>query len=350
MNPPSGGGRRRLDTRAAKYDVPTRRPRFTSDAMQQWALRAWFAAWVLGAVGAGTSVVAVGAPDWFARPSAAVLLLVFVVGLTHRCGGRMRIWPPLLGVVAVAALAGQTVSLLASAAFSSAVLSAVLAVLITRPAVSIGATIGEYCLAIAMALSGTVAVAAWNAPVQYQKFNILVVGAALGLIIAIVWNIGAGLHGIGTEGFRIIIGVSVALFLLLAYSSFVRTNSSESITDLVNQTITWTRETFGGVPRPVEVFIGFPALICGVSLRSKRREGWWVQVFAVIGTAVVATSLVTPSALPSYIALSTWYSLLMGLIVGLVARYFVMRERSARAARAFEEAVRVEPPRTSPLR
>ena len=351
MGSKSGGGRRRLDSATpADYDVPTRQPRLTSTALQRSIVAIWLVAWLLGTLVAGTSVVAVGAPEWLGRPAAALMMVVFAVGLTHRCGGLMRIWPVLVFVLAVAAATGQTVALLASAAFVTAVLGAVLAVMATRPASSIFGSIGEYLLAIVVALSGTVSVAAWNAPVQYQRFNLLVLGASLALIIAVVWNLGAGLHGMSKEGFWILIGGAILLILLLAYSSFVRTNGSETVVNLFSDVVTWTRETFGGIPRPVEVLIGFPALICGVSVRSKRREGWWILVFAVISTAVLSTSLVTPSALPSYIALSTWYSLLMGLIVGLIVRHFVMRERGGRAARAIEHVSRVEPPRTSPLR
>jgi hypothetical protein len=144
--------------------------------------------------------------------------------------------------------------------------------------------------------------------------------------------------------------VAGLLLLLLAYSSFVRTHGSQTLVDLFSDLVIWSRETFEGVPRPVEVFIGFPALIVGVSLRSKRREGWWVLVFAVIGTAVLSTSLVTPGAFPTYIALSTLYSAILGLVVGLVARHYASRQGSARAARAVDEIVRVEPPRFAPLR
>ena len=351
MGSKSGGGRRRLDSaNPALYDVPTRRPRLTSAALQRTSVAIWFVALLVGTLAAGTSVAAVGAPDWLGRPAAALMMVVFAVGLTHRCGGLLRIWPVLVLVLAVAALTGQTVALLASAALVTAVLGAVLAVMATRPASSIFGSIAEYLLAIGVALSGTLSVAAWNAPVDYQRFNLLVLGASLALIISVVWNLGAGLHGMSKESFWILIGGAALLILLLAYSSFVRTHGSETVINLFIDVVTWTRETFGGIPRPVEVFIGFPALICGVSVRSQRRGGWWILVFAVIGTAVLTSSLVTPSAFPSYIALSTWYSLLMGLIVGLVARHFVMRERSSRAARAIESVSRVEPPRTSPLR
>jgi hypothetical protein len=236
------------------------------------------------------------------------------------------------------------------AAAVTAVLASVWAVLVTRPAGSIVGALREYVVALVVALSGTVAVAAWNAPVNYQRFNLMVIAIALGLAITLVWNLGAGLHGLGRQNLAILAGVAVLLMMLLAYSSFVRAHGSETIVDGFSESVIWMRQNFEGVPRPVEVFIGFPALIVGVALRSKRREGWWVLVFAVLGTAVLSTSLVTPGAFPTYIGLSALYSAILGLLVGLLARHYAMRQGRARASRAIEQVVRVEPPRFAPLK
>ena len=138
--------------------------------------------------------------------------------------------------------------------------------------------------------------------------------------------------------------------VVIAYSSFVRTHGSQSLVQAFTDMVIWTRRTFHGAPRPIEVLIGFPALIVGVSLRSKRREGWWILVFAVIGTAVLTTSLVSPGAYPKYIGLSTLYSAVLGLIVGLVLRRQFLKEPSSRAARAIAPVVRVEPPRFAALK
>jgi hypothetical protein len=308
--------------------------------------------WIIGTLAAGTSVVAVDLPIKanVERPGAALLLIVFSVGLTHRVGGHMRIWASLGTVLAVAAVASEANVLLAAAAAVSAVLASVWAVVITRPAITVLQAVREYVLAIVVALSGTVAVAAWNAPVSYQRFNLVVVSVALGLAITVVWNLGAGLHGLGRQNLAILAGVAALLLLVLAYSSFVRTHGSQMITDTISDLVIWMRQSFGGVPRPVEVFIGFPALLVGVSLRSRNREGWWIMVFAVIGTAVMTTSLVSPGAFPSYIGLSTLYSSILGLAVGLLARGIAIRDRSKRAARVVEPERRIEPPRLAALK
>jgi hypothetical protein len=309
-----------------------------------------FVAWVIGTVAAGTAIVAVDTPIDVERPGAALLLIVFSVGLTHRVGGHMRIWTILAAVLAVGAVASEANVLLASAAAVSAVLAAVWAVVITRPALSVLAAVREYVLAIIVALSGTVAVAAWNAPVNYQRFNLVVLAVSLGLIITVVWNLGAGLHGLGRQHLAVLAGVAVLILLLLAYSSFVRTHGSQLVTDTIRDVVIWMRTEVMGVPRPVEVFIGFPALIVGVSLRSRNREGWWILVFAVIGTGVLTTSLVSPGAYPSYIAFSTLYSSILGLVVGLIARRLAVRDRSVRAARVVEPERRIEPPRLAALK
>lgn len=345
------GGRRRLDASVPpEYDVPTREPRIESARTVRLLMGGVFGLWVLGFLGALTSIVAIGAPAWVQRPSAALLMVVFAVALTHRGGGHLRIWLPITALLGLLAVVVETNLLLASAAAVTAVLSAVWAVMVTRPADSIVGATKEFVLAVVVALSGTTAVAAWNAPVNYQRFNLMVIAIALGLAITLVWNLGAGLHGLGRQNLAILAGGAALLLLLLAYSSFVRTHGSETLVDGFSSTVTWMRQNFRGVPRPVEVFIGFPALVVGVSLRSKRREGWWVLVFAVIGTAVLTTSLVTPGAFPTYIGLSTLYSAILGLVVGLVARHYAMQQGSARASRAIEEIVRVEPPRFAPLK
>ncbi|MDX6277264.1 MAG: hypothetical protein QOJ72_1392 [Nocardioidaceae bacterium] len=345
------GGRRRLDASVLpEYDLPTREPRIDSPIAARFVMFLVFIGWVIGTAGSATAIIAIDTPSWIERPSAALLMVVFGIGLTHRGGGYLRIWFPMTVVLGVAAVTLETNILLASAAAATAVLGAVWAVLVTRPAATAMGAIGEYAMSLGVALSGTLAVAAWNAPVNYQRFNLTVLAIALGLAITLVWNLGAGLHGMGRQNFAVLAGIAAMVLLVLVYSSFVRSHGSQSLVHLISDWVIWTRTHFHGVPRPVEVFIGFPALVVGVSLRSRRREGWWILVFAVIGTGVLTTSLVTPGAFPTYIGLSTLYSSILGLVVGLVFRQQVMKERSARAARAIEEVVRVEPPRFSALK
>ena len=345
-------GRRRADTskRKPEYDLPTREPRIESPRTARLLMAGVFFAWVVGTIAAATSIIAVDMPVDVERPGAALLLIVFSVGLVHRVGGHMRIWGSLAAVLGIAASTTEANVALAAAAAVSAVLASVWAIVITRPAVTVLEAIREYVFAILIALSGTVGVAAWNAPVDYQRFNLVVLTVSLGLAITVVWNLGAGLHGLGRQNLAVLAGVAALLLLVLAYSSFVRTHGSQMITDGISNMVIWMRQTVGGVPRPVEVLIGFPALVVGVSMRSRNREGWWILVFAVIGTGVLTTSLVSPGAFPTYIGLSTLYSSILGLLVGLVVRSFAVRDRSSRAARVVERERRIEPPRLAALK
>jgi hypothetical protein len=347
---PTEPGRRRLDTAVpADYDLPTRAPRLGSPDSARVVILGVIVIWLVATVGAATSLVAVDAPDWLARPSAALLLVVFSLGVTHRAGGHMRIWSVAATILAAAALVSQTNMLIAAAAAVTAILAATWAVIVTRPAQTVIGSLREFAVSILVATSGTIGVAAWNAPVNYQRFNLFVLAVSLALVIMIVWSLGAGLHGLGRQNLTILVGVAAVVVLLLAYSSFVRSYGSATIVDGFADLVIWLRQTFRGVPRPAEVFIGFPALIVGVALRSRRREGWWVLVFAVLGTGVITTSLVSPGAYPSYIALSTLYSIVLGVALGLILRRIVLTQRAKRS-RAIVPEHRVEPGRLAPLK
>jgi len=306
--------------------------------------------WLAGALGALTSVIAVPAPSWIWRASAALLLVVFSVMLTHRVGGRMRIWTPLTTVVAVGAAATEINGLLVAAAGMTAVLSAVAAVMFTRPAVTLLGALREYGISLLLAVSGTVGVAAWNAPVRVSVYGGLALAASVALGMAMMWSLGASLHGLSRQHVWILIGVAVAAVLLFVYGGIVRLYGSPGLKDALDDTIIWMRQNIGGVPRPFEVLIGFPAIIVGTSLRARYRTGWWVCVLAVLGTAVITISLIDPGAYPSYFALSTLYSAVLGLGIGLLLRQIVMRPRSARVERAVTPPSREEPGRFSPLK
>ncbi len=205
-----------------------------------------FLGWLAGTAGSATSILAVDTPAWIERPSAALLMVVFAIGLTHRGGGHMRLWLPMTAVLGAAAVGLETNVLLASAAAVTAVLASVWAVLVTRPVATVVGAIREYSLALLVALSGTVGVAAWNAPVNYQRFNLIVLTVSLGLAITLVWNLGAGLHGLGRQNLAILLGVAGLVMLVIAYSSFVRTHGSQSLVQAFTDTVIWTRRD---VPR-----------------------------------------------------------------------------------------------------
>lgn len=342
-------GRRRL-TQRVEYEVPVRGPRFKSPALATQLALVTILVGVAAAAVCATAIVAVDVPTWVHRPAAAVLLVVLCVALTNRVGGHLRIWGLVGGATALIAAATQFAPLVAGAAGMTAVLAAVLAVMITRPAETVLGVLGEVAISMGVALVGLVGVAAWNAHVNPDRFGLLVVTSAMALAIGTVWSLGAGLHGVSRVQVAVVAAVAAMLVLVIAYAAVVRTHGSPMLVDAISDVVLWLRQHIGGVPRPVEVFIGLPALIVGVALRSRRREGWWVQVFAVIGTALITSALVSPAAFPSYIGLSIVYSAVLGIPLGLLARHFVAGSRGARAARSIEHQVRNEPGRLAPLK
>lgn len=343
-------GRRRLDTSVpTPYEVATREPRVTSPKWSRLLVFSTFLLWLAGTAGSATSIIDVDAPSWLWRPSAAMLLVAFAMMLTHRIGGHMRIWVSLATVLAGGAVLTEVNILLAAAAGATAVISAVSAVMFTRPADSLFQVLREYLAMLVLALSGTAGVAAWNAPVDARAFGLLVMAVSVTLVLTIVWQLGSGLHGLGRGHLKLLVVVAAIALGLFFYGSFVRTQGSDAFKDLLDQTIVWLRQNVGGVPRPYEFLIGFPALIAGTSMRARYREGWWVCVIAVVGTVIVVVSLIDPRAYPTYFALSTLYSAILGLVIGLVVRAAFLTTRTKRAVRV-QHHLRTEPRRFAPLK
>lgn len=351
-------GSRRRESNTFGYLPPVREPRFSARAMRRVAIAVCFIGWLLGTAAAATSVIAVdGVPPWAGRAGGAVLTIVYVITLTYRCGGRVALWPPLVALLVAGALVFDLNWLLSTVSVATAVLASVLAVFITRPAASVVRVIGEFALAALVSVSGGLAVAGWNAPVLYERYNLLVLALAMLLTFGVVWGLGAGLHGLGRRGFLLIIGGAVLVAVILAYGTAVRTYGSPVVVNALDDSITWMRDYIGGVPRPAQVLVGFPALVWGISTRADRRQGWWMCAFGVVGTAVMTTQLASPQADPSYFGLSALYSLVLGLLLGLLVRRLDPTTRAPEAGtgrRALRDepvtVMRPEPLRTRPLK
>ena len=54
-----------------------------------------------------------------------------------------------------------------------------------------------------------------------------------------------------------------------------------------------TRAALDAVPHPIVALLGYPALVWGVFMRARRRQGWWVCAFGAASTAPTTTRLVT---------------------------------------------------------
>lgn len=322
-------------------------------ALRGSALTVWFAGWLVGTAAAATSIVSTDLPGRTGVAGAALLTVVFAAGLTRRCGGRVWLWTTLAAIVSSGAVFAEQRWLLAGTSVLVAVLAGILAVMATRPADSVVGATGEFVLAVVLAATGAVAVAGWDAPIDSSRYNLLVDGVSLLLTLGLVWRLGAGLHGMGRRGCLVVVAGAALIALVLVYGQVLRTYGSKSIVDTVNSTVAWFDHHLHGVPRPAEVLIGFPALVWGISTRASRRQGWWMCAFGVVGTATVATSLAAPRLDPVYAGLSTLYSVVLGLALGLVVHKVdtMLTGSGSRALRGRGDAeLRPEPGRTEPLR
>jgi hypothetical protein len=348
--------RRASTAKTARFTPVQPRRGFVPAALRSVAVTIWFAAWLAASAAAASSViVVVETPEWLAEVGAAALVVLFTAAVTRRCGGRFWLWSLLALGFAGGVIVAQNRTLFSSAAVLVAVLGGVLAVMGTRPAATLPQVLREYVVALLISISAAFGVAGFNAPVASDRFNLVVLGVSLLFALGLVWQLGAGLHGMGRRGFIMLVGGAVLIASLLVYSRFLREYGSESFVDRIDDAVAWTRDTLGGVPRPVEVLIGFPALIWGVSTRARRRQGWWMCAFAALGTATVATSLAAPSVEPEYAGWSLLYSAVLGLLFGLLVRRIDVMftgggGRRARRSGSAEEPLRPEPGRTEPLR
>lgn len=357
-HPDSGGRRaaRRVVAKTTRFTPVQPRRGFIAAALRSFAVTSWLVAWLTASAASATSVIAVAdTPEWLAESGAAALVVLFTMAVTRRCGGRIWLWTLLAGAFAGGVLVVQDRMMFSSAAVLVAVLGAVVAVLVTRPAVTLPQMLREYVVALLFSISAAFGVAGFNAPVASDRFNLVVLGVSLLLAIGLVWQLGAGLHGMGRRGFILIVVGAVLLAGLLVYSRFLREYGSEALVDRINDSIAWMSANLGGVPRPVEVLIGFPALVWGVSTRARRRQGWWMCAFAALGTATVATSLAAPTIEPAYAGWSLLYSAVLGFLLGLLVRRLDVvvtggGGQRARRSADVEEDLRPEPGRTEPLR
>jgi len=313
--------------------------------------------WFVGVLAALVAVVLpwtpVVVPDYVPLAGAVAVTTLFTYGLAVRTGGRPVIAAGLALALSASAVLTQTGVLLAGAAVATTVTSAVLAVMATTPAARFIAVIREVCVATAVAVVGAFAVHAYGAAISVERTSYLVIAVALLGALALVYRLGAGLHGLGRRGFVMIVSGVALLTVTLAYTEALSQWGSPGMIEQIDRTSAAVRDAIGGAPRPIEVLLGIPALAWGVSPRARRRQGWWVCAFGAAGFAVITMALVQPGATLEEAGLSLLYSLVLGLLIGYAvirADLFLTGPRGRRARRLEELAAhRPEPGRLRPL-
>jgi hypothetical protein len=317
--------------------------------------------WLLVLLAAAAGIVAVrvssDVPDLVREISAGTLSTGFALGLAVRTGGR-PIWAmALTAALASAALVSDWEPLLDGAAVGTGVLAATLGVMATVPAATFGRAIREAIIASGIGWIGALGVVAYGPrarlDVDLVRFGYAVLGLSLIGAIALVYRLGAGLHGLGRRGYAVAGGAVLMLAVALAYSEAIAQWGSRDLVGTIDDFRDSTKDMLGAVPHPIMALLGYPALVWGVFMRARRRQGWWVCAFGVAVTSPSATRLVAQEVNPTSVVLGAVYSVLAGVLIG----YLVIRVEQTltgthgRRARRDEEAEahRPEPARFDSL-
>ena len=303
------------------------------DGPRRSLLAFWFLVLVLGAAALGWSAVT-GAfsdyqpisdlapvPEWLDGAGAVAVVTSLSWLLATRTAGRALISAGLALTLGVASLVVGGRVLPTGAAVMTCVVGSVYAVMVTVPAVTGLKAMREALIAALVASVTAFAAVGFEPTVATERFEIVALLLALALVLAIVYRLGAGLHGLGRRGMIVVaIGLGV-LFATLAYAELLRRYGAQSFVSSVLDFADWTSARIGAFPRPLVVLLGMPALVWGTHVRARRRQGWWFCAFGVAATVPLATGLVAPDSSYLEAGLRAAYSVVLGLVVG----YLVIR-------------------------
>ena len=294
---------------------------------------------------------AVEVPALASRAAAAVATWLAVTVLVRRCGGRYLLVSLFAAVVLGVAVAVPERWSLAGAAAAAAVVHGLLGMVITRPAAGLRA-VRELLISAAVGVGGALAVTGFDVDLRPLRFRILVLTVALAGGFALAWRLAHGVRSISRRGIVVIAGGAALLMLSVAYTQAIRTWGSPELKAGLDEAQLWMVTRLGAVPRPIEALVGFPALVWGVAIRNRRRQGWWMCAFGTLGAAGVATSLIYSATPVAQSAIATGYDVAVGAVLGLVVvavDRVVTGPGGRRAHSAAGELERPEPPRFAPL-
>lgn len=315
----------------------------------------WVLALLVGAATVALARLVSGLPELVDNLGGLLVASALAWGLAVRTGGR-PIWATVLtaGLGLGAVITGWS-ALLSGAAIGTAVLAATLAVMVTMPAATFAIAIREVLIASAVAWLGALGVLGFgdHTELNVERFGYVVFALALVAAFSLVYRLGAGLHGLGRRGYAVAGGATLLLFVGMAYTEAISQWGSRDLVGSLDEVRDWMRTSFGAVAHPIMALLGYPALVWGVFMRARRRQGWWVCAFGVAATASSASRLIAEDLGVRSVVLGEVYSLVIGLTLG----YLVIRlEQSftgshGRRARRDEEAEahRPEPLRTRAL-
>ena len=285
------------------------------------------------------------ASPWLPQVGSVVVATAYVWALAARTGGRPFVFGLLTAAVGAVTLGADRDVLRNGAAVMLCVVTAVLAVVATVPAVKLRHAVREVVVAVLIAALGALATVGLQPSLDVGRFEYVSLGLALAGAFGVVYRLGAGFHGLGRRGIFIVVFGAVVLGLTLAYAELLARYGTPVLVEWIFDAIRWLRETLGASPRPIIALLGIPALVWGTHMRARRRQGWWVCAFGVGATAPIAQALVDPAVTREETGLAIGYGLLLGLLVGvlLIRADLALTGQRGRGARRAEEAAAIRP-------
>jgi hypothetical protein len=287
---------------------------------------------------------------------AVVTGTAYTWALAARTGGRPWVFSLLALVLGGGVVAADQDALLSGAAVVTAVLTAVLAVMVTVPARRFVGAVRETVVALLVSAVGSMATLAWSPVVDLQRFQYTVLGLSLVASFVTVYRLGAGLHGLGGRGMVVVVAGSLLLAVTVGYAELLQRYGTHDLVQSLDDAVRWSHHHLGAFPRPIIALLGVPALTWGTHMRSRRRQGWWVCAFGIALSAPVAYALVDPGRSVQEAALAIGYGTLIGLAIGFVLIRLDLRLTAPGGARGRRKApvedavvVRPEPGRTHAL-
>jgi hypothetical protein len=305
----------------------------------------------LAALGYGATS---GAPAYAGEGGGVAVAVAFTAGLLARTGGRTFVYGALALALGATVVVTDEPMLRTGAAVLTCVVTAVFAVMVTIPAVTVLHAVREVLVAMLVGLVGAAAVVGLEPTLNLSRFAYTTLAASLALCLLVVYRLGAGLHGLGRRGLvAVLIGGGLHA-VTVAYAEVLRRYGAPDLVDTLLDGRRWALDTLNGAPRPVQTLLGVPALVWGTHMRARRRQGWWVCAFGVVAAAQVTHTFLDPSLTLVEAGLTTLYSVVVGVVLGaVIIRVDLLLTGSRRGRRARTDdsgsALRPEPGRTHPL-
>jgi hypothetical protein len=276
---------------------------------------------VVSALVSGTALF--GSGGWWSlsepvtRFTSALATVAGLILVCWRTGGRPVLAAFGSTLVLAGVLAYPQAWTLAGASVAGAVTYGVLGMIVTRPAGGIRA-FGELLMSAMIGLLGAAVVAGFSVEVRPYRERVIVMAFVLLIALALAWRLGRGFGSLGRRGVLSMIAMLVILAGAVAYAAAVRRWGSSDFLATVTETQNHIKHYLHAVPRISEAIVGFPALIWGVSIRRRRRQGWWMCAFGALGSAGVATGFVSPDVPVSEAFTATGEALLIGALIGFL--------------------------------